>query len=165
MRLFGRFLETGSGSSYETGFKPQGHDELRSGSFSQVHFAYGFVDLGECYKITKDGVKRQKTDIRQDTRGTSPRALHPNKPKLEQFGKPTSDSIPTIIRLFKSACTIQINAFRNMPRFPVWQRGYYEHVIRDERELEKTREYIVNNPLKWDLDRFNPDKISHPNKR
>jgi len=52
-----------------------------------------------------------------------------------------------------------------MPRFPVWQRGYYEHVIRDERELEKTREYIVNNPLKWDLDRFNPDKISHPNKR
>jgi hypothetical protein len=71
MRLFGRFLETGSGSSYETGFKPQGHDELRSGSFSQVHFAYGFVDLGECYKITKDGVKRQKTDIRQDTRGTS----------------------------------------------------------------------------------------------
>jgi putative transposase len=91
--------------------------------------------------------------------------LPPNKQKIEQFGKPTSDTIPTIIRLFKSACTIQINAFRNTPRVPVWQRGYYEHVIRDEKESEKTREYIVNNPLKWELDRFNPDRILQPNKR
>ncbi len=38
----------------------------------------------------------------------------------------------------------------------LWQRNYYEHVIRDEDELGRAREYIVNNPLRWALDRENP---------
>jgi REP element-mobilizing transposase RayT len=38
----------------------------------------------------------------------------------------------------------------------LWQRNYYERVIRDERELARAREYIVNNPLKWSFDRENP---------
>jgi len=37
-----------------------------------------------------------------------------------------------------------------------WQRNYYEHIIRNEKELNKIREYIHNNPLKWELDRENP---------
>jgi putative transposase len=41
---------------------------------------------------------------------------------------------------------------------PVWQRGFYERVIRDERELEALREYIVNNPAVWDVDRENPSR-------
>jgi REP element-mobilizing transposase RayT len=41
----------------------------------------------------------------------------------------------------------------------VWQRNYYEHVIRDEDELNRVREYILNNPLQWRLDRENPDSI------
>ncbi|ODS32916.1 MAG: hypothetical protein SCARUB_01968 [Candidatus Scalindua rubra] len=40
----------------------------------------------------------------------------------------------------------------------MWQRNYYEHVIRNEQELNKIREYIINNPLKWLLDRENPDR-------
>ena len=38
----------------------------------------------------------------------------------------------------------------------LWQRNYYEHVIRDSDELNRAREYITNNPLKWELDRENP---------
>ncbi len=34
---------------------------------------------------------------------------------------------------------------------PVWQRGYYDHIIRDETELNAIREYIANNPLQWSL--------------
>jgi putative transposase len=41
---------------------------------------------------------------------------------------------------------------------PVWQRNYYEHVIRNERELERIREYVATNPLKWALDRENPQR-------
>ena len=37
-----------------------------------------------------------------------------------------------------------------------WQRNYYEHVIRSEAELTRVREYIVNNPLQWQLDADNP---------
>jgi len=44
------------------------------------------------------------------------------------------------------------------PEFParLWQRNYYEHIIRNEPDLSRIREYIVNNPLQWHLDRENP---------
>jgi REP element-mobilizing transposase RayT len=80
-------------------------------------------------------------------RGTSRRA-----PTRERFGKPTSNSIPTIIRLFKSATTKRINEINLTPGAPVWQRNYYERIIRDERELNNIREYITNNVLKWAFD-------------
>lgn len=41
----------------------------------------------------------------------------------------------------------------------LWQRNYYEHIIRNETELNALREYIVNNPLKWDEDEENPNKF------
>jgi len=55
---------------------------------------------------------------------------------------------------FKSACTKQINQIRQTPGAPLWQRGYYDHVIRDEHDQQRIREYIVNNPLKWALDPY-----------
>jgi len=67
----------------------------------------------------------------------------------ERFGKPISNSIPTIIRLFKSASTNRINEMRGAPGLPVWQRNYYEHVIRDEGDLAAVRQYIVDNPERW----------------
>jgi len=85
-------------------------------------------------------------------RGTLPRA-----PTAERFGKPTSNSVPTIIRLFKSTTTKRINEMRSTPGVPVWQRNYYEHIIRDDKSLNQIREYIVNNPLQWAMDRENPD--------
>jgi REP element-mobilizing transposase RayT len=77
----------------------------------------------------------------------------------EQFGKPVSNSIPTIVRLFKSTTTKQINQIRRSPGDAVWQRNYYEHIIRDEDDLIQIQEYIVNNPLKWQFDHENPINI------
>lgn len=45
------------------------------------------------------------------------------------------------------ASSKQINIIRNTPGFTVWQRNYYEHIIRNEPELNRIREYIINNPL------------------
>ncbi len=81
----------------------------------------------------------------------------------EQFGKPTKNSIPTIVRLFKSTTTKQINQLRGgvetrynvaprvstIPMLPLWQRNYYEHIIRDDTELTRIRQYIINNPKRW----------------
>ena len=41
----------------------------------------------------------------------------------------------------------------------IWQRNYHEHIIRNDNELEKIREFIVNNPYKWDEDKDNPENI------
>ncbi|MGQ9494511.1 MAG: transposase, partial [Anaerolineae bacterium] len=79
---------------------------------------------------------------------------------MERFGKPTSDSIPTIVRLFKSATTKRINEMRGLPGSPVWQRNYYEHIIRNEESLHRIREYILTNPLRWAVDRENPAAAS-----
>jgi putative transposase len=89
-------------------------------------------------------------------RGTMHRAPTPG---LEQFGRPTLNSIPTIVRRIKSSVTQRINGIRATPGQPVWQRNDYEHVIRNEIDLEEIREYIRNNPLKWLEDENHPEKI------
>lgn len=86
-------------------------------------------------------------------RGTARRA-----PTPEQFGSPVSGSLPTIIRSFKSAVTTHVNILRQTPSAPVWQRNYHEHVIRDENDLYRIREYIQTNPLRWESDRENPKR-------
>jgi len=67
-------------------------------------------------------------------------------------------SLSAIVQNFKSISTRQINGMRGVPGTPVWQRNYYEHVIRNDRELDRIREYIATNPLKWALDQENPQR-------
>jgi hypothetical protein len=73
---------------------------------------------------------------------------------IEQFGKPVSNSIPTIVRGFKSATTKQINLLRNTPGMLVWQRNYYEHVIRNDDSYYSIAEYIRANPARWPEDKM-----------
>jgi REP element-mobilizing transposase RayT len=72
---------------------------------------------------------------------------------------PKPKSLSSFIAGFKSTVTKQVNNIRNKPGVPVWQRNYYEHVIRNEDDLLQTRGYIVNNPMKWELDKENPQRI------
>ena len=58
-------------------------------------------------------------------------------------------------RAHASAATRRINAERGAPSAVVWQRNYFEHIIRDETALNRIREYIIANPLRWTLDREN----------
>jgi putative transposase len=44
----------------------------------------------------------------------------------------------------------------------VWQRNYYEHVIRDEHSLDRIRQYIQENPVRWEFDRENPNQETDP---
>jgi REP element-mobilizing transposase RayT len=80
------------------------------------------------------------------SRGTIYRA-----PTEERFGGPIPGSIPTIIRTYKAAVTRMWRKSIEDPALRVWQRGYYEHVIRSEDELNGIRRYIQTNPIRWDL--------------
>lgn len=64
-------------------------------------------------------------------------------------------SLGAIVRASKSAVTKRINQIRDIPGAPVWQRNYYERIIRNERELNAIREYIQNNPANWPSDTEN----------
>lgn len=62
-----------------------------------------------------------------------------------------------IVAYVKYQSTKFVNEIRNTPGIPVWQRNYYEHIIRNENELLQTQKYILENPLKWSSDPENPD--------
>jgi putative transposase len=61
-----------------------------------------------------------------------------------------------IVGNFKSVTARRINGLRRTPGAVVWQRNYYEHVVRDERELNAIRQYIADNPARWVWDTYNP---------
>jgi putative transposase len=64
-------------------------------------------------------------------------------------------SLSAIIQNFKSVTARKINQVKQGTSIGIWQRNYYERVIRNENELKAIRQYIEDNPLKWALDREN----------
>ena len=72
---------------------------------------------------------------------------------------PAKKSLGALIAGFKAACTRRAREMTGKPDFEIWQRSYYDHVIRNERDLAALREYIDNNPLKWELDRYYADAV------
>jgi REP element-mobilizing transposase RayT len=71
-------------------------------------------------------------------------------------------SLATFVGGFKGAAKKRINKMRGTPGAPVWQENYYDHIIRNEDELNKIREYILTNPLRWAYDRENPERKENP---
>jgi REP element-mobilizing transposase RayT len=66
------------------------------------------------------------------------------------------NSISSFVAGFKSAATKRINLLRDNRDIPIWQRNYYESIIRDEQSLITIQEYIKNNPCQWQKDSDNP---------
>ncbi len=79
--------------------------------------------------------------------------------KYNRFSKPISQSLSMIINHFKSAVTRQCHKI-GFTHFS-WQPRFYEHIIRNEIELNTIRNYIINNPTKWQFDRNNKSHNSH----
>jgi REP element-mobilizing transposase RayT len=69
---------------------------------------------------------------------------------------PTRGSIGAIVGQVKPAVSKRVNALRHTPGATLWQRNYYEHIIRDADDYEEIRWYIENNPARWTEDRENP---------
>ena len=73
---------------------------------------------------------------------------------LEALAGPERQSVGAIVRAFKSAVTRR--ARMEVGHLgPVWQRNYYEHIIRNDREFLDARDYILRNPEKWEEDKEN----------
>jgi REP element-mobilizing transposase RayT len=83
--------------------------------------------------------------------------LPPNQTRPYVKPKPRH-GLPEIVRAFKSFSARRINNFRKTDGIPVWQRNYYEHIIRNEREMDNITKYIETNPLRWNDDDENPMK-------
>jgi len=69
---------------------------------------------------------------------------------------PAPRSLGAFIAGWKAAVTARVNRLRKTPGEPVWQRNYYEHIIRDEGSLASIRRYIADNPRLWAEDDYHP---------
>lgn len=80
-----------------------------------------------------------------------PAASHPPIPVVapETRRKATAGSLGAIIGSYKSQVTRRINGCRHTPAALVWQRGFYEHIVRSLDELDRIRVYIRDNPSRW----------------
>lgn len=77
----------------------------------------------------------------------------PTKSTIKRHG------LPEVIRGFKTFSARRINQLRCMAGVPVWQRNYYERIIRNEESLQKIRQYIINNPSSWQQDKLYFDNL------
>lgn len=82
----------------------------------------------------------------------------PRESQIEQFGKPTIGSIPTILRAYKAAVTRR--AGRELNSANIWQRNYNEHILRGQADYERVAGYVLTNPSNWYNDDENPNKHS-----
>lgn len=66
------------------------------------------------------------------------------------------ETLSNIIGAFKTTAATRINKLRGIIGYPVWQKSFYDRIVRNERELERIQKYIRNNPFHWEEDRDNP---------
>ncbi len=102
------------------------------------------------------GITADIDDSGQSTVGAySDTPLHRFK---SEFKSP-SKNVGAIVRGYKSTVTKQINQIRRAPGKKVWQRNYYEHIIRNEKSLNRIRNYILNNPALWEEEQNHPNNL------
>jgi putative transposase len=79
--------------------------------------------------------------------GTATVAANPATNRRKPVGR--------LIGAFKTVSTKRINQLRNTPGAAVWQRNFWEHVVRDDAEMDRIRDYIRNNAANWAADELN----------
>jgi len=81
----------------------------------------------------------------------SPRAEpeEPNWIATRRFAQPASQSLQSLIGQFKSRVTKQVHVLRRRSGISVWQPGFYDHIVRDQYDLNRIRRYISDNPIRW----------------
>jgi REP element-mobilizing transposase RayT len=85
---------------------------------------------------------------------------HPSPlPETNPPRGPKPGSLGAIVGSFKSAVTKRINELRRTPGASVWQRYYFEHIIRNEQSLERIRDYVAGNPTCWEDDPMHPSTL------
>jgi putative transposase len=126
--------------------------EIRNGNLAAAH-------LGVIVSDAWISLPQLHPSIGLDEWVLMPNHLHGIIYIQETINKECPNPLGQIICTFKSRVTTNARKILNRPGLKVWQRNYWERVIRNESELDITREYIRNNPAKWELDKLNPNSL------
>ena len=130
--------------------------------------------VGKIAKRHWEKIANNFSNIKIESFAIMPNHLHgilliDNPFDIHPFKKPISSDPPHIVRRkmllskaigrFKMQSSKEINNLKNTQGTPVWQARFYDHIIRKRESLHKISQYILNNPIKWEIDRNNPKNI------
>jgi putative transposase len=128
-------------------------------------------DLGEVVGESWSWLAEQYPYVTLDEWVVMPNHLHGIIIMTDDAGRGASrrappSTVPTkrkplgqLVGAFKTVSTKRINQIHNTVGASFWQRGFYEHIVRSERGLDAIRQYVIDNPLKWESDRDNPNAM------
>jgi len=128
---------------------------VASAQWQQLPYRIPYLELGE-WVIMPNHIHgilviTGRGEASQDKRSGLPDSLIEDASPLRPNGT-TPGSVGAIIQIYKSITSRKISAQVENLRGLVWQRNYYEHVIRNERELQAISDYILTNPQNWEND-------------
>jgi len=129
----------------------------RKNSFGRIE--KGKVQLNEFGRIGDKYWKKLLThfsDVEIDTYVVMPNHVHAIITLAEEKVLPphTLPELGQVVAYYKYQSTKNINLAREKPNHRVWQRSYFDHIIRNNKELRSYQQYILENPLKWELDEY-----------
>jgi len=128
-------------------------------------YTFPLSDLGEILKKNWQEIENDFSTVYLDAFIIMPNHIH----GIIVNQRATARVAPTLGRIigsFKSKCSVQylqhLQSNRLNDSGKIWQRNYYEHIIRNEEELNKIRKYIAENPTRWHNDKDNPVNLTYP---
>ncbi|WP_293667529.1 transposase [uncultured Parabacteroides sp.] len=151
-------------------FRLQGYDYSQEGLYfvtictHEHKYLFGEIkndhmtlnNIGEIIKQTWFDLPNHIPNIILDAFCIMPNHIHGiieiTSPNVGAGSKPAQ--LSEIIRQFKTFSARKINIIRKIPGTPVWQRNYYEHIIRNNHAYDNIYSYILNNPKKWNEDKM-----------
>ena len=77
--------------------------------------------------------------------------------RQRRFARPVAGSLSTLIGTYKAEVSRRAKRVGLAPAGPMWQRNFWDRIVRDERELGQVRNYILTNPERWALDCLHPN--------
>ena len=105
------------------------------------------------------GLKPARTQdgTRPEAAGLKPAPTQDARTQDEAPTKVRRHGLSEVVRGFKTYSGRRVNEVRGTPGVAVWKRGYYEHVVRNEEDMNRIRQYFLENPLRWSLKRENQE--------
>jgi putative transposase len=111
---------------------------------------HGIIEIRYCDDMGKPFANIVET-------GFKPVSTKTTRTSMDNDGHVKRFPLWEIIRGFETFSAIRINKCQNTVGRPFWQPQFYDHIVRNEKSLNNIRRYIQNNPLKWSIDKYNPD--------
>jgi 2-C-methyl-D-erythritol 2,4-cyclodiphosphate synthase len=158
------------GDIAESHFHPSALGQIVQDCWDEIPSHHPQVEL-DTFQVMPNHVHGVLWIIGPDLVGATPASPAPHRPTGPSAGfagatpaspasggptGPASGSLSAIIGSFKSAVSRRINQAFGAEGSSVWQRSFFEHVVRDEPSLQSIRKYIVTNPERWPEDKENP---------